>query len=95
MMKFDRYRSRKTGFQSSWWERVNDETREHFDIWENFEKNPALADEVQLDALEDIDYIIDNTKVPWVRLHDINVPWRDIKREAYHLMETECFTDSD
>lgn len=93
MIKFDRYRSKKTGFQSGWWERVNDETQEHFDIWENFDKNPASADEVQLDASQDIDNIIDNTRVPWVRIHDINVPWGDIKREAYHLMETECFTD--
>ena len=75
----------------AWWEEANNETKEYFEVWENFNTNPALADNVQL-TCNDINNIMDNTCVPWVTVPDISVPWQDIHKEAIALLEAECFT---
>ena len=80
----------------AWYEEANKETREHFETWENangyFDRNPAIADKYQLPNDGDINNIMDNTKVPWVSMPEISVPWEGIYKEAMHLLETECFS---
>jgi|TARA_B100001105_G_scaffold124076_1_gene99420 hypothetical protein len=75
---------------------IDNETVEYFETWENidgyFDRNPNVADNIQLSSDGDIDNIMDNTKVPWVSIPEIPVPWKDIHKEAIHLLETECFT---
>jgi hypothetical protein len=80
----------------AYWENVNVETVEHFETWENvdgyFDRNPAVADKYQLPSDGNINNIMDNTNVPWVHIPEIPVPWKDIHKEAIHLLETECFS---
>lgn len=80
----------------AYWEEIDDESKEWFYANErkHSQRSPSSADEVQLelDEPDNYDYILDNTKVPWVPLPEINVPWREIYAEAIHLLETECFS---
>lgn len=78
----------------AYWEEIDDETREFFDLWENADVNPAGADahQLELDEPDNWDYIMDNTRVPWVAVPEINVPWKEIHAEAIHLLEAECFS---
>tara|TARA_B100000768_G_scaffold175583_1_gene187188 strand:+ start:1544 stop:2302 length:759 start_codon:yes stop_codon:yes gene_type:complete len=73
---------------------INDETKEYFEIWEHANKNPASADatQLELDEPDNWDYIMDNTCVPWVHVPEIDIPWKEIHKEAMHLLDTECFT---
>ena len=73
---------------------VDERTQEHFSAWGDVKKNPALADEVQLQPKEDdADFIRDNTKVPWVNIKSkVFFPAPSIKAEAQQLLRTECFT---
>jgi hypothetical protein len=73
---------------------VDERTQEHFSAWEDVKKNPALADEIQLQPKEDdADFIRDNTKVPWVEIKSkVFFPAPSIKAEAQQLLRTECFT---
>lgn len=41
---------------------------------------------------QDPDWIMDNTKFPWITIDEINVPWKDIYEEANHLLYTACYT---
>lgn len=80
----------------AYWEEIDDKSKEWFYTNErkNSQCSPSSADEVQLelDEPDNYDYILDNTRVPWVPLPEINVPWREIYAEAIHLLETECFS---
>jgi hypothetical protein len=83
--------------QLAWYNEADTETREHFETWAfadgYFDRNPKVADKFQIpNNYDGIDYIMDNTCVPWVSIPDIPVPWKDIHKEAIHLLETECFT---
>jgi hypothetical protein len=78
----------------AYWEEIDDETREFFELWENANVNPTGADshQLELDEHDNWDYIMDNTRVPWVGVPEINVPWKEIYAEAIHLLEAECFS---
>ena len=81
----------------AWYEEANTDTREHFETWENadgyFDKNPATADFRQIPSNYDgADYVIDTTRVPWVSMPEISVPWKEIHKEAMKLLDTECFS---
>ena len=80
----------------AYWEAIDEESKEWFYANErkHSQRSPGSADEVQLelDEPDNYDYISDNTKVPWVALPEINVPWREIYAEAIHLLEAECFS---
>ena len=79
----------------AWYDQADQETRDHFETWENidgyFDRNPANADNIQLEPRPN-DNIKNNTNVPWVAVPEIPVPWKDIHKEAMHLLETECFS---
>lgn len=55
--------------------------------WANID-DPSVLEE----GLEDPDWIMDNTKFPWITIDEINVPWQDIYEEANHLLYTACYT---
>ena len=68
-----------------------------------FEENEALdtskidwasIDEPSVleEGREDPDWIMDNTKYPWITIDEIEIPWKDIYEEANHLLHTACFT---
>lgn len=48
-------------------------------------------DSVWQEGQEELDYILDNTQLPWIPV-PINVPWKDIYEEAHHLLHTACYT---
>jgi len=74
------------------YKKVDERTEEHFSVYEEINKNPSLADEVQLTSDDDIDYIRDNTKVPWVQIGcKGEFPAPSMKAEAQQLLRTGCF----
>ena len=75
----------------AYWEEIDKESKDWFYEHENKNTNPADADKQQIIA-DEINDIADDTRVPWVALPDINVPWKEIHAEAIHLLETECFS---
>ena len=72
-------------------EDVNEDTVLFF--MENEDKKPKFAgvDSPDLLTHEDLNYIGDNTKMPWIPV-DIHVPWKEIFDEANHLLYTSCYT---
>ena len=54
---------------------VSDETRKFFE--DNEHIVPDYNIEEPLSAEDDINNIMDNTKMPWIQV-DIDVPWKDI-----------------
>ena len=73
------------------WEEVSEETVEFFAKNEHQKPNYQGVDDPILTADDDINDIMDNTKMPWIQV-DINVPWQDIYKEANHLLYTSCYT---
>ena len=69
---------------------VDKETQEFFNKHESLVAQ-FPADPFRLDNSDDIDDVLDNTLMPWLKL-PIDVPWKDIYKEAKHLLDTECFT---
>jgi len=72
------------------WEDVSEETVLFFLENEHL-TTPLKGCEPQLSAEDDINYISDNTHMPWCPV-DIDVPWKDIYAEANHLLYTSCYT---
>jgi len=74
---------------------VNDETKKFFEENEHKKKSLAGVDDPELlkNALDEefIDDIIDDTYMPWIPV-PIDVPWKDIYKEANHLLYTSCYT---
>ena len=58
----------------AYWEEIDKESKDWFYEHENKNTNPADADKQQIIA-DEINDIADDTRVPWVALPDINVPW--------------------
>jgi len=44
------------------------------------------------ESKDDVDYIMDNTRFPYISIPEINVPHKDLFEEANHLLYTACFT---
>jgi hypothetical protein len=60
----------------------------HKDIdWKNID-DPSVLEK----GKEDLDWVMDNTKFPWITVPEINVPVKDIYEEAHHLLYTACYT---
>ena len=82
-------------------EEIWDETREFFDLNENIKRGFYGIDDPQVlsEANKvvnnlygaDMDYVMDNTKFPYIPV-DIEVPHEDIFKEANHLLYTSCYT---
>lgn len=68
---------------------VSEETRKFFE--DNEHIVPDYSIEQPISAEDDINDIMDNTKLPWIQV-DIDVPWKDIYEEANHLLYTSCYT---
>jgi len=73
------------------WEDVSAETREFFQRNEHLKRSFAGVDDPELMQSDDLNTIMDNTKLPWIGV-DIPVPWKDIFDEANHLLYTSCYT---
>ena len=72
-------------------EDVNEDTVLFFLENEDKKREFAGVDSPDLLKHEDLNYIGDNTKMPWIPV-DIHVPWKEIFDEANHLLYTSCYT---
>lgn len=71
------------------WTEVSKETEKFFA--ENEHITPDFSQVESLPESSDLDYIRENTRLPWIGV-DVNVPHEDIFAEAHHLLHTACFT---
>lgn len=73
------------------WEDVSEETVLFFMENEELKRDLKTADIPVLNAENDINNIMDNTKLPWIEV-PIDVPWKEVFDEANNLLYTSCYT---
>lgn len=75
------------------WTDANQETKEFFEANEFIKPDFLNVDSPELwdEGQEELDAIMDNTKMPWIQLH-VDIPWQDILEEGHHLLHTACYT---
>lgn len=75
------------------WTDANKETKEFFEANEFIKPDFSNVDSPELweEGQEELDAIMDGTKMPWIQLH-VDIPWQDILEEGHHLLHTACYT---
>jgi len=75
------------------WTAPNRDTKKFFAENENITPTFKGVDDASVleEGKEELDHILDNTKMPWIDL-GIDIPWKDIHEEANHLLYTSCYT---
>lgn len=76
------------------WEEPNRETQEFFEANEDITPMFEGVDSAHLwaDAQDELDEILDKTKLPWIDLGIDDMPHEEIFEEANHLLYTSCYT---
>lgn len=82
------------GNQEQWHELDDPEVMDWFAANEYLTPDFSNIDDPSIleKSYNDYDIVMDNSKLPWVDIPDINVPYEDIYKEAHHLLHTACYT---